>query len=221
MQQSHTKEAQLPRGPWRMVICLPLLLAANVLGCHRDDLEEAHAPPTPYLVGLPDSTTVVVQGGTLKRLSPEGDLRWTIHLEGGPVVVPPVAAPDSRLFVRTQRALHSVDPAGDVLWSVPLDPPPTPAQEPWAPVAMADSSVVVAAHQTQIRAFNRDGTGRWSASIPMEQLVARPVVTANGNVLVQVTSRVFCYSPTGVLLWNHALSVAPTKQLTDHDEPGG
>lgn len=191
-----------------------LLCTAAFPGC-----EQSSTPPpvsdASHLLVLGDSTTVVAQRSTLVSLSDTGRRAWSLHLKGGPVVAPLSGAPDSGIYVRVLNAIHLVAPNGDLAWSLPMPQPETPEPDTWAPVATTDSSVVIMTSSTALRAIDRDGEDRWTVNVPDGHVVARPVVSPNGNVLLQTGTRVFCYSPTGEPLWNRALVAAKPKLITD------
>lgn len=197
----------------RTLMLVTGLLAGASAACQRESAKPARAATRTderHVVVLADSTTVIGQRSSLIGLSARGERQWQLHLEGGGLAGPPAAAADSRIYARVQNALHRVEPTGDLVWTVPLSPPAAAHHSLWGPVPMTDSSVVVMASPTQVRAIDREGRDRWTAEVPQGEVVSRPVVGPNGNVIVQTRERLFAFSADGEPVFSQALKAAPT-----------
>jgi len=193
---------ETPARHWidTILTCAALLAA----GCRGPSHSEDAIGGFRGVAVLPNSFAVFYSGCELGALAPSGAPIWRLSLPDQATIIADVAiAPSSATYVRGSGALYAVSAEGKLLWRVVLpEPPSSMSRRSLAPVALADSTVVILENHRQLRAFAVDGAERWSAGIPAGDAWGPLRPCPNGQVLVTTTGGIYTFSSKGDVAWS-------------------
>lgn len=140
--------------------------------------------PTP--TALPDSHWIRFRNGSIEKLSAAGAVAWSAPLRSKDALLRGISvASNSTVYLRTKQQLMALGSSGQWLWEqpAPIESDPDPS---YAPVAMADSGVILRTGAGQYRSYAHDGSFRWTADISLKPPIRQPpLVLRNGSIVLR------------------------------------
>ncbi len=110
------------------------------------------------------------------NISPPGTVLWRLPVEE--VTAGPAVGPDGTVYVTVGNPLaklYALTPAGAKKWEAHL------GSIPGAPSVAADGTIYVSGNN-MFRAFNPDGTLRWSYAPPFTHYISPPAIAYDGTI---------------------------------------
>jgi hypothetical protein len=136
---------------------------------------------------------------TVTARQPDGRVNWRFRQDGPYSKVRPVVGPDGTIYsIDVFSHLYALTPDGGLKWVV--------RGAGTKAIAVGADGSVYTASESDIKAFNPDGSSKWTfVENPMALFLVGMSVGPDGNIYAVATQGVgaFSLTPAGVLRWKH------------------
>jgi len=152
---------------------------------------------------LPDSHWLRIEGNTIEKVTPTGELSWSTKMPATESLLPGLSvAANNTIYMRDKQRVLALGSEGAWLWERP-EPIQGAADPSYQPVAMSDSGVIVRSGQQQYRAYSHTGSLRWSVDVDLKGGPSeKPMVLPNGLIILRGQNDAVCLSPSdGKVEW--------------------
>ncbi|WP_083763919.1 PQQ-binding-like beta-propeller repeat protein [Syntrophobacter fumaroxidans] len=174
---------------WAVLLCFSHPVLAGAEETPAWSFETGGPIKSSPAIGTDGMVYVQSSDGSLYAIKPDGNVKWSVGIEGHPNLSPAVGDDGTAYSAGAGNLLHAINHDGTPKWFIDIGGAPTSS-----PAMGADGSVIIT-EGANILSINPDGTHKWIFS-PGSRIQAVPAIGKDGMVYA-VTENAVLYAIDG------------------------